>query len=121
MKLLLAIILTLIAVDPCTAEPLTLTASWTPGDTLQKGFKLYWGKGGGIYEESFDVGNVTKFTHQYDFAGAAKVCWIVKAYNDAGESPPSNEYCMTFITPTPTATATVALPKKPVTLAIKKA
>lgn len=119
MKLLLLLVLSLVTITPCNADPLTLTASWTPGDALHKGFKLYWGKGGGIYEESFDVGNTTKFTHQYDFRDATRICFVVKAYNDGGESPPSSEYCLNFAAPTPTATATIIPPKKPVTLSIK--
>ncbi len=85
---------------------LVLTATWVPSDTLQKGFTLYWGTGAGTYESSADVGNVTKFVHDYDFSGFPKVCFVVKAYNSMGFSDPSNEVCL-------------AVPKKPVVLVVK--
>jgi len=85
---------------------ITLTASWTAGDATQTGFKLSYGTGLGTYETVIDVGNVTKYTHDYDFGNLQRVCFVCQAYNSFGTSPFSNEVCL-------------SVPKKPVTLSVK--
>ena len=73
-----------------------ITISWRAADGEQKGFKVYWGTGNGVFENSVDVKNVLEYSRAYDFATpTTKLCFAVAAYNDVGETKKSSQICKT--------------------------
>lgn len=71
-----------------------LTFSWQAGDGLQRGFKLYWGTGGTVWESSKDVGNVLQFGDTFDFGAKPQLCFSVSSINSIGESAKSSQVCL---------------------------
>lgn len=70
-----------------------VTLAWDPGDATETGFNLYMGFASGQETNQTNVGNVTTWTVQV--TSGVTYFFVVTAYNDAGESPPSNEISYT--------------------------
>lgn len=82
----------LIFATPAFAAPTQITLTWMPGDSNQKGFKLYSGVTGNESTNVIDVGNVITYTGTFEL-GATPLCFTVSAYNSVGESKRSLPAC----------------------------
>ena len=79
--------------------PKSLKVSWVDTDTLATGYKLYWGTGNGVFENTADIGfqaqhtNASPYTHVFNLPGVLKLCFAITAYNFTAESSKSPEFC----------------------------
>lgn len=71
-------------------EPGSLRISWVDNSDDEDGFKLYRGSAVIATLEP----NVTDYVDA-DITKGQQYCYTVTAYNDGGESPPSNQSCAT--------------------------
>lgn len=66
--------------------------AWDPSSGTVTGYRIYYGQSSGVYPSNKEVGNVT----QYSLSGLGleenkTYHFVVRAYNDVGESGNSNE------------------------------
>jgi len=67
------------------------TLTWDPVmDPTLTGYKVHVGTASGLYTRIIDVGNLASYTVDSLTMGTTYF-FVVTAYNDGGESPPSNE------------------------------
>ncbi len=77
----------------CSVSHADLKLAWDPPATGEvNGYKIYYGTSSGNYTKTTDAGKST----QYDLSALSLMdntvyYFIVKAYNNIGESPASNE------------------------------
>lgn len=99
---------------------LTSAAVAGPGATLEwdsspepgvSGYKLYFGLSSGVYTDSVDARNATTVFVPTLVSGFTYF-FVVRAYNDTGESPSSNE--VRFTVPAPDGLELTYLPRAPV-------
>ena len=78
------------------ADAAQLKLDWADNSSNEKGFEIWRKTGtGGTYAQIASQGsNATSFVDTTVTAGVT-YCYQVRAYNDAGESAPSNEACAT--------------------------
>ena len=88
---------------PSEADQLTLT--WTDNSTNESGFAVEraTGQAGTFAQVGTVAAKVTSYTDS-TVASATTYCYRVRAFNNAGTSPYSNQACGTAAAPSPTAT-----------------
>ena len=80
------------------------TLAWNASSGVVTGYRIYYGTSQGNYPLSVEVGNITQYPlSNLSLQVGTTYYFIVKAYNDAGESGPSNEESYT-INPPPDTT-----------------
>jgi hypothetical protein len=81
------------------------TLSWNVSDEVVTGYRIYYGTNqGGEYPEYLDAGNVTQYSlHTLPLTERQTYYFVVRAYNDVGESDNSNEVSWTAPDTTPPA------------------
>jgi len=87
------LLLTILLSTNAYAAPVQLTLVWQPGDSNQKGFKLYSGVTGNESTNVIEVGNNITYTGTFEI-GTTPLCFTVSAYNSAGESKRSLPACI---------------------------
>ena len=85
--------LLLVALTPAIAAQLRL--DWQDNSSNENGFEIWRAEPGGTYAQiAARQSNATSYVDTTVTAGMT-YCYLVRAYNDAGESDPSNEACNT--------------------------
>jgi len=77
-----------------------VTLAWDPSEGEVKGYRIYYGTQSHNYTMSVDAGNVTQFTVSGLDEGKTYY-FVVRAYNEVGESGDSNEVTWTYRDTTP--------------------
>lgn len=95
MKSLTILMFLLVPAPRLHAEGIVLSWDPSPSENVL-GYRIYYGKIFRKYDESIDVGNTTHYTISQMPLGAHH--FIVTAYNEFGESKPSNEVLKLLIT-----------------------
>lgn len=75
---------------------------WDPSSGDVNGYMVYYGTSPGNYPEKKDAGNSTRFSlANFAVQDATTYYFVVRAYNEFGESPSSNEISWTSGDSTP--------------------
>lgn len=101
-KLYIAVIILLSSVYPVYAGTVLI---WDASTGTVTGYRIYYGTSSGNYAGIEETGNVTQYPlSNLPLAEETSYYFVVKAYNNAGESDPSNEvtyYCPDSTPPVP--------------------
>ena len=83
------------------------TLQWDPVSGTVTGYRIYYGINSGNYTDSLDIGNVTQYSLlALPLTEKTTYYFVLRAYNDAGESENSNELSWTVPDNTPPVTPT---------------
>jgi fibronectin type 3 domain-containing protein len=86
---------------PCTTYAYE-TLSWGESEDGVTGYRIYYGTTQGTYPQSKDVGKVLQYSlSNLPLTEGTEYYFIVRAYNDSGESENSNEVSLTIPDSTP--------------------
>jgi hypothetical protein len=100
-KLYIVLVILLSSVYPVFATVLT----WDASAGTVTGYRIYYGTSSGAYSGMEETGNVTQYSlSNLPLLVKTTYYFVVKAYNSAGESEPSNEvsyYCPDTTPPVP--------------------
>lgn len=92
MKRLVILLLLVFAAVSVWAKDWKVTLSHEKLDMV-RGFKIYWRVKGSNYSQVVDIGKTLHATIP-NVPDDVVICFTATAYNEGGESPPSNEVCV---------------------------